>query len=663
MVQEIVQFKNPSRHALRFSSDNNYFACLGNPEEEDGPNENYALINRKTGQKHMLAGVEGYISDVAVSPDGKQIAIAAKQIYLWNTQTQELKPLEIGHVLAMTKVVFSPDGTLLACCSGQTELETVEIVFWNMVDMAAHAPLSKIITGTVPSVIVFSPDSTLMAFDDGEDVQVWDVQKDEPVMRLSGHTQHVHSIKFMPDNKHIITAGHDDVIRITHLSDGKEKKLVQGEKEVIDEAYPIDNTTFVSVSEEGALYAWDIVTGQSKKLLSVVDATGIDTLSPDKTLIAVNAKGGKINLLNIKTGELRVFTQGIGSLIDLEFSTDGQSLLALYANGTAWLWDIKTGIAQKVMGTQDKVINKVRWIGDGTLVLVKEKTKNFINLYDIKTNVAYTLTAHSNDVDRFIFSPDGRYLISSAEDYMIYLWDVATQQVVKRFNIIADSITVSPDGKTLVVSDYKHIYLIDLSTNTQQILTTHADPEKSFVSSMEFNTDGTLLALNKGNTIEIWDMNTHTLKNIIQAFEEGSIANYFFVPNSTLLVIVGEESVVYWDLYANHPVMTEPLQCWTNAVNVSRNGLLVVESGVVVPQVGENQDQQTVLSVLNQTLVEVIATLSFEQVFIIARALHAMRIGTPLDLTSSPKLLDIFNQIDPASRALMENCFKIKTTQ
>ncbi len=79
----------------------------------------------------------------------------------------------------------------------------------------------------MPSEIVFSADGTLMAFDDGEDVQVLDVQKDEPIIRLSGHTIHVHSIEFMPDNKHIITAGHDNVIRITNLSNKEEKKLVR----------------------------------------------------------------------------------------------------------------------------------------------------------------------------------------------------------------------------------------------------------------------------------------------------------------------------------------------------------------------------------------------------------------------------------------------------
>ena len=161
-------------------------------------------------------------------------------------------------------------------------------------------------------------------------------------------------------------------------------------------------------------------------------------------------------------------------------------------------------------------------------------------------------------------------------------------------------------------------------------------------------------------TIELWDMNTRTLKNTIQK-PVNAIAKYFFVPNTSLLVIVGEESVVFWDLYKNSDVLAFPLQCFANAVNTNRNGSVVILSGTIFPQVGENQVQQTSFLTLNQTLIKAFAELSFEQVFIIARALYGMHIGTPLDLTNSPDLLAIFNQIDPMLKTFIEQCFKIKT--
>ena len=51
---------------------------------------------------------------------------------------------------------------------------------------------------------------------------------------------------------------------------------------------------------------------------------------------------------------------------------------------------------------------------------------------------------------------------------MINIWDVHTQKVIKKFNMLANNFAVSPDGKTLVVSEYKHVYLINFSTNTSR---------------------------------------------------------------------------------------------------------------------------------------------------------------------------------------------------
>ncbi len=115
----------------------------------------------------------------------------------------------------------------------------------------------------------------------------------------------------------------------------------------------------------------------------------------------------------------------------------------------------------------------------------------------------------------------------------------------------ADTFTISPDGTTLVISDEKHISLINLSNNTQQILATHPSLDENFMLNMVFNTDGTLLATRKssGETIkiELWDMGTHTLKNTINV-PETDISSYFFVPNTSLLVIVGFLQVFFWDV-------------------------------------------------------------------------------------------------------------------
>ncbi len=110
-------------------------------------------------------------------------------------------------------------------------------------------------------------------------------------------------------------------------------------------------------------------------------------MSRDKTLLALGSHDGSIHLYNINTGKTHILSQGTCCPAYLKFSADGQFLLATYANGTALCWDLKTGIAQKIVGTNDTIIDKAHCVGDCAFILVEEKTKNSINLYDIQKNI------------------------------------------------------------------------------------------------------------------------------------------------------------------------------------------------------------------------------------------------------------------------------------
>jgi len=394
-------------------------------------------------------------------------------------------------------------------------------------------------------------------------------------------------------------------------------------------------------------------------LSNLPSTTGISALSPDKTLLAIGTKDGNVNILNLKKGDVRVFTHGSHSLVSFEFSFDGTFLIATSANGAVSIWDTKTGIAQKIVGTKDKMITEAHCIGDGTFVLAKEKTKNFITLYDIQKNTTHKLTAHDADVEKIAFLPNGKQLVSSSKDDTIIVWDVQTQTIAKRLRAKADIFAVSPDGTTLVINDEKHIFIIELATNRKQILATHPKIDDSYIEHMVFNADGTLLATHKPGgeeaKIELWDMRTRMLKNTIQVPMD-YIAHYFFVPNTPFLVITGEKTVFFWNIHTNHPQFTFNLRCWSHAVNISPDGSTIVVSGV-----DENDTEETKISSIDQPSLKALKTLSFEQIFILARAQHAMRTGTTLDLSNSPELLAIFNQIDPRYRDFIKQCFMIKT--
>jgi WD40 repeat protein len=656
--QEIAQLNGYKQQGstMHFSFDNNYFVCLDNPEDTSGQDKNYVLINRKTGTRHILTGLHGIMYDVAISPDGKYIALANENTYVWNTQTQELKKIEVGNVTPKVKVAFSPDSSLLVCCSAQTELSTAEIAVWNMVEMRTNTPLSTILTGTPPTIIAFSKDSTLLAFDDRETVLIWDIQKDNPITRVDSHTEYVHSIDFTPDNTYMVSTSQDSVIRILDIPQQQERQLTSESKDIIDSAYVLDNTTLLSISTNGSLYTWDIATGHAKKRLDMPDATGIHTISPDKTCVALNTNRGAINIFTIKTGEMRVLMQGMDSIITMEFSNNSQDLLATYANGTALVWNIQTGIAQKIAGTKNKIITHAYNVGDSTVVFAQEKTKNHINLYDIQQNVTYPLTNEDTDITGLAFIPNSRLLVAHSTSGMVTIWDVATQQITKRLWIPhSELFTISPDGTVLAISDEKQTYLINLTTDRQEILPTLLNPEY-FISKMQFARSGDVLGILQkeisSSSIDLWDMNTHMLKKTI-TIPDTLITDYSFIPNTHLLIILSDKQVFLWNTITNQAISSYDLQ--NPVISINTDGSKIIMSGM------NQQIQETKIFTLNQQLLNASKELSFEQVTILNRAFHAMQGGTLFDLSNSQKLLAIFNEIDPVYRDILKQCFNIKT--
>ena len=158
---------------------------------------------------------------------------------------------------------------------------------------------------------------------------------------------------------------------------------------------------------------------------------------------------------------------------------------------------------------------------------------------------------HAKEVWGLCFSRDGRTLISSSDDHMIKLWNMASgrvRQTLLGHESLVMSVAISPDGKLLASAGWdKTVRIWKLSDGTAlATLIGHRD----HVRAVAFSVDGTMLA-SGGNDWEIRLWGVATLKQLVAPLVDhvGCVNSLAFAKDGkTLFSSAGDKTIRLWDL-------------------------------------------------------------------------------------------------------------------
>ena len=442
---------------------------------------------------------------------------------------------------AVYSLAFSPDGSNLAAASMDG---TARI--W---DRAAHTALQLSTSATV--VDRFSPDGgnefaeslaqTLAYSPDGRQLatartsdnvaHVWDVQTGAELMRLD-HDGEVLAVAFSPDGQYIATGSADGSTRIWSR-DG-----IQVGRTTTDRSSP----TFTVAFSPDSHY---LATGGFSFAAEVVDVPGA------------------ADVLQLPLDD---------SAQSLAWSPDGTRVAAASNDGTARIWALDDGqeIVRMPMGFNN-VVFQVDFSPDGTHVATSS-ADGVVRTWQVTKSWQDDGLNHSDSVIAVAFSPDGRYLASSAGT-IAHVWDAHTGAQLQRLEhpALAWALHFSPDGRYLATSSFDGYGRIwDVATGQEVKRLLHGERERIY--GVRFSLDGSLLATAglKGG-VKVWDVATGGVT--MQVMHDSAAGYLRFTPDGKHLISGSvDHTARVWDLATGHEVQRMTADSPLYELDVSPDG-------------------------------------------------------------------------------------------
>ena len=260
--------------------------------------------------------------------------------------------------------------------------------------------------------------------------------------------------------------------------------------------------------------------------------------NPDDSQILTASYDGTAKLFDVKSGKLlqdfRGHTDGVNTAV---FSPDGSQVLTASHDGTAKLFDVKSGkLLQDFRGHTDGV-NTAVFSPDGSQVLTASHD-NTAKLFDTKSGVCLqNYNGHRGGVNSAVFSSDGSQVLTASWDSTAKLFDLESGIILQNFSGHKDGINCaifSPDGDKVLTASWDKTAKL-FSVNSGQNLQNYRG-HTDWVISANFNSKGNqVLTASNDKTAKLFNTESG---EIIQDFKEHheSVRSAEFSPDETLVL-------------------------------------------------------------------------------------------------------------------------------
>ncbi len=407
-------------NAVAFAPGGTFLASCGRDQT--------ARLWDRTGKELRSIRQVGWPEGIAVSPDGKSLAVACGwggEVRVWDLTSKKDTPRWRGWQPQAIRVAFSPYGKKLVSCGWEPTLRVWDVASGRE-EGAAEAPGH---TGWVYALALLPDGKTLISAGSDWRVLAWDVPRGKPLWRAQGQTERVNCLALSPDGQRLAWGGRDKKVHLCDPRTGRSKGSFEPGGSVKSLAFSPDGRLLATARGNDLYDGWvQEMPGHGAAVWDVATRT--------------------------RLARLEGHTGGVNAVA---FSPDGKLLATAGNDRTVRFWNAGTWTPLRQLPVQPGPVECLAFSPDGTRLAVGGQG-DLLRLYDAGTgDLLHSFAAPNYWVLRVAFSPDGRTLASTSredprEGFPLRLWDVATGKERARFaghQSTACGVTFSPDGRTL----------------------------------------------------------------------------------------------------------------------------------------------------------------------------------------------------------------------
>lgn len=409
----------------------------------------------------------------------------------------------------------------------------------------------------------YSPDDTSIIYVSDSAIIVLDAQSGMEKLRIKGHTGDVTKAKFNHDGKRIVSSSSDNTIKIWDAKTGEIIKTLNGHKGTVwDVNFSPDDKMIASGSDDNSARLWDL--GENEPSIIIKSNTGPITyfafggrtfpkydhvefamFTPDEKSIVFTPEKCGIKTYNLESGniEIKDTANFYGKLEAGMFSPDGKYLVRSSGNQIRIL-NAQTLHIEKELESELYTDN-VYFINNGENII--SLTRDCFELWDWNNDKC--LSKSSFDGKYYATAASSRGYIATSRKDTLAIWNVKTGK--KEKTLINDhheieKIVFSPNGKYLAcTSNNVTADIWDIYTG-KKVQTIYG--YSNFINTVSFNPQETVLMTGgREGLVKIWDIKTG---NLLSEYEGDAGSAYYasFSPSGEKIVVGYEKEVIkIWD--------------------------------------------------------------------------------------------------------------------